>query len=67
MDGQASLNEVINGALQAESQGIPVDWKALCLQTYNLATNHIANLEGTHEEDSDDQPDAADDLATDGE
>ncbi len=44
-DASMSLNDIINAALQAEKQGVPVDWKQMCLNVYNVATNHIANLE----------------------
>ena len=43
-DGQMSLQDIINGAMQAEQQGIPVDWKELCMRTYNVASNELAKL-----------------------
>ena len=52
-----SLNDVINAGLQAEQNGVPVDWKQLCMTVYNVASNHIANMEApdpaAYEEDDD--------------
>lgn len=44
-NGQTTLNEVLQSALNAEQQGVPVAWKELAMTIYNVATNHIANLE----------------------
>jgi hypothetical protein len=44
-DGTVTLNEIINTALNSDNVGVPIDWKALCFKTYNVATNHIASLE----------------------
>ncbi len=44
-DGQRSLQDVLQSAQVAESQGVPVDWKSMAMQIYNVAMNHIAQLE----------------------
>ena len=40
-----SLQDVIQGAIEAEDKGVPVDWKAMCLQTYNVAMEEIKRLQ----------------------
>lgn len=55
-DAGMSLNEVINNAIQAEAQGVPVNWRDLCMTVYNVATTHIANLE------QQDEPEVPDDM-----
>lgn len=44
-DGQVSLNEVLQAAIDADNRGVPVDWKNMALNIYNVATNHIAQLQ----------------------
>ena len=44
MEGK-SLQDVINGAIKAEEMGVPVDWKSMCLQTYNTAMEEIKRLQ----------------------
>lgn len=44
-DGQVSLNDVIQNAINAEQNQVPVDWKNLCMTVYNVASNHIQQLE----------------------
>ena len=50
-DGQMSLNDVLNAAIQADNNGVPVDWKQLAMTIYNVATNHIAQMEADEEAD----------------
>ena len=44
-DTSMSLNEVLQNAVAAEKQGVPVNWRDLAFTIYNVATQHIANLE----------------------
>ena len=39
-----SLQDVIQAAVEAENQGVNVDWKAMCFQTYNVAMEEIKRL-----------------------
>ncbi len=55
-----SLQDVIQGAIEAEDKGVPVDWKAMCLQTYNVAMEEIKRLTPVPEvpEEASDEPQA---------
>lgn len=44
-DGSMSMQDVLQGAIEAENKGIPVDWKSMAMKVYNVAINHIAALE----------------------
>ena len=44
-DGQITLQEMVQTAIDADGKGVPVDWKNLAMFVYNAATNHIAQLE----------------------
>jgi hypothetical protein len=41
----ASLNDVLQAAIDAEKKGVPVNWRDMCMTVYTVATNHIANME----------------------
>ena len=43
MTGQ-TMQEKLQKAVEAQDAGIPVDWQALCLETYNVATQEIGKL-----------------------
>ena len=63
-DAGMSLNEVLQNAVAAEKQGVPVNWRDLAFTVYNVATQHIANLEqnpeGVGEEELDELIEAFD-------
>lgn len=40
-----TVNELLSRAVQAEQQGVLVDWKNTCMQVANAATQYIALLE----------------------
>jgi hypothetical protein len=39
-----TLEDVIAAAARATEQGVPVDWKAICIQTFNILTEKINKL-----------------------
>ena len=39
-----TLESVISAAAEADTKGVPVDWKAICVQTYNTLTAKINTL-----------------------
>ena len=39
-----TLEDVIAAATVATEQGVPVDWKAICIQTYNILSEKINKL-----------------------
>ena len=39
-----SIQDQLQTALEAEQKGIPVDWKTLCIQVYNVAMAEIKRL-----------------------
>lgn len=45
-DGQVSLNDCLQTALEAQERGVVVNWQDMTFKVYNLATNYIAQLEG---------------------
>ncbi len=45
-----TLNEMLQNAVEAEKNGVPVNWRDVAFQVYNVATNHIAQLEGDQDE-----------------
>ena len=58
-DGSMSMQDVLQGAIEAENKGIPVDWKSMAMKVYNVAINHIAALEeDLNKEATDDGSDA---------
>jgi hypothetical protein len=38
------LESIIQAAARAEREGVPVDWKAICIQTFNILTEKINKL-----------------------
>ena len=47
-----SIQDQLQTAVEAEQKGIPVDWKTLCIQVYNVAMAEIKRL-------TEDQPEEA--------
>ncbi len=47
---EKSLQDVIQAAITAEDAGVPVNWKAICLQTYEVAMAEIKRLQPEPEE-----------------
>jgi hypothetical protein len=41
---ERTLEDVIAAAARATEQGVPVDWKAICIQTFNILTEKINKL-----------------------
>jgi len=39
-----SIQDQLQTAIGAEQKGIPVDWKTLCIQVYNVAMAEIKRL-----------------------
>ena len=46
--------ELIKNAHSVESQGIPVDWKEMCMKVYTSAANRITELEEAQGIENDD-------------
>jgi len=44
MSEEKTLQGVIQAAITAEDAGVPVNWKAICLQTYEVAMAEIKRL-----------------------
>ena len=40
-----SIQDKLQAAVQAQEAGVPVDWQALCVETYNVATAEIQGLQ----------------------
>ena len=49
-DAGMSLNDLLQNAVAAEKQGVPVNWRDLAFTVYNVATQHIASMETSPEE-----------------
>ena len=39
------IGEVVRNALKAEQQGIPINWKELCVTVLNAAVQRVKELE----------------------
>ena len=44
MTQEISIQDQLQEAMEAETKGIVVDWKAMCVQTYNAAMGEIQRL-----------------------
>ena len=44
-DAGITVNELLSRAVQAQNQGVIVDWQNTCMQVANAATQYIAMLE----------------------
>ncbi len=45
-----SLQSVIQAAIEAEDKGVAINWKAICLETYQVAMAEIQRLQPEPEE-----------------
>ena len=45
-----SLNDIYHAALEAEKQGVPVNWKEMYMKGVTIANNYIANQEALMEQ-----------------
>ena len=41
---EVSIQDKLQAALEAEAKGLPIDWKTLCVNTYNAAMDEIKRL-----------------------
>ena len=47
-----TLQDIIQSAIKAEAEGVPVNWKEMCLQTYQVAVAEIQRLQPEEEDDA---------------
>jgi hypothetical protein len=47
-----SVNEMLQAALEAEKNGVPVMWKEVCFKAINAANQYIAELENKAAEET---------------
>ena len=45
MDEKVTLQDKLQAAIEAEAKGIPVSWKELCVETYNVAMLEVQKLQ----------------------
>ena len=51
MNEQVTLQEKLQAAMEADAKGIPVSWKEMCVETYNVAMAEIQRLTALIPED----------------
>ena len=44
------IRELIQNAINVEQQGVPVNWKEMCITAVNVATHRVVQLEKQLEE-----------------
>ena len=48
-----SISQLLDAALKAEREGVPVDWKEVAMHTFNSANAYFLKLEATNGKSAD--------------
>jgi hypothetical protein len=46
-----TLNQMIGNAIEAEKTGVAIDWRSMAITIFNVASQHIATLEASDEQE----------------